>query len=222
MKISQNNNFIYLFIALVSLLFFTSLSSQIDALHSSDTIQLVLVSVLLLGVHSLKADHSWMWAVYFMVFVLSILFVGKKVLSDPFLLDIFHLLTLLVFFAGSFRQSYRQIFTSSVIDRNMLMGSVVLFLLIGLIWSVLYLLLLSIFPEGFNGFHPTSWQEDFSKVTYFSFVTLTTLGYGDISPKSPITEFFVYSEAIAGIFYMAIIVSSLVSARLNTSSKDSQ
>jgi voltage-gated potassium channel Kch len=72
-----------------------------------------------------------------------------------------------------------------------------------------------IFPDGFNGLEPISWRENFTRVTYFSFVTLTTLGYGDISPKNSITQFFVYTEAIVGVFYMATFVSSIVSARLN-------
>ena len=47
-----------------------------------------------------------------------------------------------------------------------------------------------------------------------SFVTLTTLGYGDISPNTPFAQVAVYMEAIAGVFYMAIVVASLVSAGL--------
>nr|WP_269764034.1 potassium channel family protein [Shewanella benthica] len=49
-------------------------------------------------------------------------------------------------------------------------------------------------------------------MAYFSFVTLTTLGYGDISPISPFSQVLVYMEAIAGVFYMAIVVASLVSS----------
>ncbi|MBT8054181.1 MAG: potassium channel family protein [Gammaproteobacteria bacterium] len=46
--------------------------------------------------------------------------------------------------------------------------------------------------------------------TYFSFVTLTTLGYGDISPATPLAEVLVILEAVTGIFYLAIIVASLM------------
>ncbi|MCV5959457.1 potassium channel family protein, partial [Escherichia coli] len=50
---------------------------------------------------------------------------------------------------------------------------------------------------------------------YFSFVTLTTLGYGDISPLTPLAQVVVYLEAITGVFYMAIVVSSLVSSNID-------
>ncbi len=46
---------------------------------------------------------------------------------------------------------------------------------------------------------------------YFSFITLTTLGYGDITPVSNTARALAYSEAIFGVFYMAILVAGLVS-----------
>ena len=49
----------------------------------------------------------------------------------------------------------------------------------------------------------------------YSFVTLTTLGYGDISPVLPLARFLVYMEAIVGVFYMAILVASLIGVRLS-------
>jgi hypothetical protein len=48
-------------------------------------------------------------------------------------------------------------------------------------------------------------------LTYFSFVTLTTVGYGDISPVSSATRTFAWIEAITGQFYLAVIVAGLVS-----------
>lgn len=59
------------------------------------------------------------------------------------------------------------------------------------------------------------WFELMPNYIYFSFVTLTTLGYGEITPTLPITRFLVYSEAIIGQFYMAILVASLVGTHLS-------
>ncbi|RLA58634.1 MAG: two pore domain potassium channel family protein, partial [Epsilonproteobacteria bacterium] len=80
----------------------------------------------------------------------------------------------------------------------------------------IYLLILAMDPEAFSGIEAANWQQIFARVSYYSFVTLTTLGYGDILPKNHIAEFFVYMEAIIGVFYMAIIVSSLISLRLSS------
>ena len=46
-------------------------------------------------------------------------------------------------------------------------------------------------------------------------VTLTTLGYGDITPEQPLARFLAYSESIAGIFYTTILVASLIGVRLS-------
>ena len=48
-------------------------------------------------------------------------------------------------------------------------------------------------------------------LTYFSFMTLTTVGYGDISPVSPAIRTLAWMEAITGQFYLAVIVAGLVS-----------
>ena len=45
-------------------------------------------------------------------------------------------------------------------------------------------------------------------------VTLTTLGYGDITPQQPVARFLAYMEAITGIFYTTVLVASLIGMRL--------
>jgi len=213
--ISSQNNFSYLFVALLTLLFSMAIFKYIESSWLSNLVEILFFATLLLGVHSLKSEQSWIWAVYIMTLSLFVIFLTKQLIHNQTLIDVIHLIVLLIFFIGSFFLSFKQILMSKEITQNMIVGSLVLFLLLGLIWSTLYLLLLIIFPHGFNGLDALSWKENFSHVTYFSFVTLTTLGYGDISPNNSITQFFVYIESIVGVFYMAIIVSSLVSARLS-------
>jgi hypothetical protein len=123
--------------------------------------------------------------------------------------------TLLIFFVTSYISAYKQILFSGKIDRNKLIGSVSLYLLLGNIWTIIYLILILIDHNAFSGLEVANWQQGFARVGYYSFVTLTTLGYGDILPHNHIAEFFVSMEAVTGIFYIAIVVSSLISLRLN-------
>jgi voltage-gated potassium channel Kch len=109
-----------------------------------------------------------------------------------------------------------QVLFEGDIDANKIIGSLTLYILLGLIWAVIYMIIILIDPTAFSGVEVTTWQEGFARMAYYSFVTLTTLGYGDILPKNHVAEFFVYMEAIIGVFYMAIIVSSLISLRLAT------
>ena len=72
-------------------------------------------------------------------------------------------------------------------------------------------------PDSFSGIATTDWQENFLHMVYFSFITLTTLGYGDIAAALPVSRFFDYLEAIVGRFYLAILVASLIGMRLSGS-----
>ena len=51
---------------------------------------------------------------------------------------------------------------------------------------------------------------------YFSFVTITTLGYGDITPVTQTAKTLSFTEAIVGQFYIAVLVAGLVSAYIST------
>ena len=52
----------------------------------------------------------------------------------------------------------------------------------------------------------------FSQLTYFSFVTMSTLGYGDIIPRTPLAETACWMQSIVGQLYIAILIARLVSA----------
>jgi voltage-gated potassium channel Kch len=88
-----------------------------------------------------------------------------------------------------------------------------------MIWAMMYLLIAQALPGSFNGVPQAPWLENFPTATYFSFVTITTLGYGDILPVSPLARFLVTMEAIVGVFYMAIVVASLIGVRLSSVGK---
>lgn len=57
-------------------------------------------------------------------------------------------------------------------------------------------------------------------LTYFSFVTLTTAGYGDIVPATPLTRILAALEAVLGQFYLAVLVAGLVGIRVSRHSDD--
>ena len=72
-----------------------------------------------------------------------------------------------------------------------------------------YSMLETLQPNSFN--LPVTLAElDPFTYTYFSYVTMTTLGYGDISPVTPLARVLVIIEAMTGMFYLAVIVASLV------------
>ena len=129
-------------------------------------------------------------------------------------LDVVHLLLLLAFFVMTTIIAARQVLFTGEITLNKIVGAICIFFLLGLIWATMYLLLLEWDPATFNNIQHVSWHDSFPKVVYFSFVTMTTLGYGDISPALPLARFLAYLEAVMGLFYIAVMVASLVGVRV--------
>ena len=212
-QITKKNNFVYLFFSLVIFLFSASVIIDFPGSVGDDIFSFVTILMLLVSLRSLKTERTWTKAVY----VLIVFFILSTVLGKFFdhqSLGYIILVTLLISFTGSFTASVKQVLTVGDIDVNKLIGSLSLYILLGLIWTVIYMLLLTIDPQSFSGVETSNWQQSFSRMAYYSFVTLTTLGYGDVLPTTHVSEFFVYMEAIIGVFYMAIIVSSLISLRL--------
>ena len=107
-----------------------------------------------------------------------------------------------------------EIFSGTPVDGNKLIGALCVYLLLGLIWAVLYSLILHLDPLAFQGLGFEVVRAVDADLVYFSFVCLTTLGFGDILPVTPLARFFVYLEAIVGQFYIAVIVAILVGSRL--------
>jgi len=107
---------------------------------------------------------------------------------------------------------FSHILKDKKVTSNTLYGSICVYLLVGITWSFFYVLVYTIFPDSFyinpenNLDHVVSWND----LTYYSFVTLTTLGYGDITPVTPHARSLSYLEAIIGQVYLTIIIARLV------------
>ncbi len=88
-----------------------------------------------------------------------------------------------------------------------LFGAAACFMLLGQVWAGCYAIVLLTDPKP-PSFSPE--QVGWDDLVYFSTVTLTTLGYGDITPRSQPARALATLEAMAGLFYFAVIVSRLV------------
>ena len=104
----------------------------------------------------------------------------------------------------------RHVFSGTRIDRNMLYGAMCVYLLMGMVWAIVYTLIFEFWPTAFHGMETPSGLATFDDFLYFSFVTLASLGYGDITPAAPVARTLAYLEVIAGQFYIAIMVAGLV------------
>ncbi|MEI6896426.1 MAG: ion channel [Psychromonas sp.] len=222
-QVTKKDNFSYLLFSLFFLLLSSAMVDQFFSrtlLGQSLVIALTVISMSI-AVWSLRSSrYAFNTA---LGLVLSTIIISIIVIAlDKAELAFIHLLLMLTFFSMTLRLATQQALFSGEITYNSIIGSICIFLLLGLIWVILYLLLIEFTDTAFIGIDVLPWQENFPNLIYFSFVTLTTLGFGDLLPISPLARFLVYIEAIVGVFYMAIVVSSLVGAGISQTQKESR
>jgi hypothetical protein len=114
-----------------------------------------------------------------------------------------------IFFGFILAQLLLFIVRSPQVDANVLCAGVAGFLMLGILWVPIYLAVERAHPGSFNVADRET-LEGFNAF-YFSFVTLCTVGYGDVTPVTKMARMAAVTEAIMGLFYMAMLISRLVS-----------
>jgi voltage-gated potassium channel len=115
-----------------------------------------------------------------------------------------------------------QIRNAKRVSANVLYATFSLYLIIGLFWGSLYALVYQFSPGAYSGVLLENTQNVNHTFNYFSFVTLTTLGYGDITPQIPGAASLCQMEAIVGQFFTAVVVAWLMGMYLFDSKNQKQ
>jgi len=210
--VSDKNNFVYLTISLVVLLLVAALVDQFPIPLGQHLVEALTVLTLASGIIGMRDTHLYIRTKLGLITGVAVIVLLGAIL-DASGLHYAHLLILMSFYIWATWLAARQVLFTGPIDMNKIIGAICIYLLMGLIWALSYLLIAQAMPDAFNGLEQLPWYENFADMAYYSYVTLTTLGYGDISPVAPVARFLVYMEAIVGVFYMAILVASLVGIR---------
>ena len=208
----------YLTVGIILLLFVSALVDQFPDVSGYHLVQAFSVVNIIIGLFGFKSTDSWLLSRAGIIF-LGIVAIMAGIVFELLELFYLHLLLLFFFYIWAVWVAAKQVLFSGVIDLNKIVGAICIYLLMGLIWAMMYLFLAQGIPGAFNGLEQVVWYDNFADVAYYSFVTLTTLGYGDISPVAPIARFLVYMEAVVGVFYMAVLVASLIGVGINESQK---
>jgi hypothetical protein len=133
---------------------------------------------------------------------------------------LFHLVPV-VFLAYTIVTILRTIYADRRVSLDGINGALGGYLLLGLAFGHLYCLAEELRPGSFHldehvGPLPVETDRRHSLLTYFSLITLTTVGYGDISPHSPPARTLAWLEAVTGQFYIAVVVAILVGLKVST------
>lgn len=111
---------------------------------------------------------------------------------------------------------------SKTVSINVIYAAVCLYFFIAIIWSFIYLATYNTVENAFsfsagltNSLNPN--EDSIAVFSYFSFVTMTTLGYGDISPIHPIARAWVSTQSVLGQLYLAIVMARFVGLYISDS-----
>ena len=216
----KHGNFAWLILALLIFLIAVPIADDLHVL-SQPILRAIAFSLLLgIGVLSLRgAGKLFVIAMVIVVIGVALNFVAVQTSSTLAIYGSFLAIMAFLLIAISF--TFHRVAKWHEITANRIVGAVAVYLLLGVLWSVLYTLVEIYSPGSFRGFD-TGTQIDWeSEWLYFSFVTMTTLGYGDIVPVSGIAKVLAYMQAIFGQFYIAILVAGLVGAYIARGDRES-
>lgn len=210
----RKNNFFYLLVALLIFIVGVPVARDLGLLSLPVSKILGISCLLAIGVWSLRgAGRLFAFGMFFVVvgIILSLLSTAR----DDELLSIASLFSLFAFLLLTTVSASKQVGMSDEISLNRIIGAICIYLMLGVIWSIGYSVLNIVEPGSFKGLTELAdpaWNSDW---IYYSFVTITTLGYGDITPLTQSARTLSFAEAIVGQFYIAVLVAGLVSAYIS-------
>lgn len=208
-------NFAYLLISLLGFLIIIAIFAQYPAIGGDQVLMFLIEATLIVGIWSLVRQRFWFMFGLILIAIGGINIILELIIHHSWAHYI-NLLVALLFYLSTTAIAFRSLLTGERIDLNMIMGSICVYILVGISWSIFYYFESIIHPGAFNGIVGEGGKQQFSELLYYSYVTLSTLGYGDITPVTPIARTLAFLEALFGQFYIAILVASFVGMHLST------
>jgi hypothetical protein len=171
---------------------------------------------------------SMRWRVFAMAAVLFVIAMGSGLLlgvtwnetapSGHVLLTVCTLAATVAFLGFVGGVILHEVLVSVPVTWNTVCGALCVYLLAGAICANFYLLIHLMDPGSFVGAYPLAGRIDSAAAldrhsaafTYYSFTTLSTLGMGDITPRSPLARTLSWMEAVLGQIYLAVLVARLI------------
>jgi hypothetical protein len=150
---------------------------------------------------TLSIGIAVLWLIFAVLYAFDPLSLWKSMVTYVILV-VFHAMLTLVLF--------RYIFTSTEVTTDVLFGAVAAYFLLSFLFVPIYGMLETYSPGSFVDHgtgNPVHWQE----LVYYSLITLSTAGFGDVTPINPWARMLAGLEATVGVMYVAILMARLVS-----------
>jgi len=208
---TDDRGLLFLLIAIFTLIFIIypiAGNSELGSLIAN----LFIIFILFTGV--ISVDINRRYRAKLIIFLISLIIISG--LADYYTPDSvihLHIFIRLIFLWMLVILIFKKVFRNKPISFFFrITGSITIYLLIGFIWANMLFILNHFIPDSFQ-FSVQINHEDNNMFNfiYYSFETLTTLGYGDILPMTPLAKTLIILEALIGPLYLAILIGRLVS-----------
>ncbi|MFC1548550.1 ion channel [Candidatus Omnitrophota bacterium] len=207
--------FFYLLASLLFILFAYPIFER--SFWAGKILALFFTGVLVAGVYVVSGESRIKFKISLILAIPTVIFLWTdQFLPIDFAWDLiadvvsYTLLVLFTFFTAISVLLY--VIKAKKVVADVLAGAACVYLLFGLSWGMLYALLERVTPGSFIFGEAIKMGTllDWPVFNYYSFTTLTTLGYGDITPVSSRAQSFAILEAITGVLFTALLVARLV------------
>lgn len=122
----------------------------------------------------------------------------------------------LIFFSYIVIVMLRYIFATQRVTLDIIFAALCAYLIIGLAWMCIYSCIELRLPGSFSSITANDHQTQMHEFLYYSFVTLSTLGYGDVTPLNEFAKPWAIIESIIGQFYLAVVLARLVGLQISS------
>jgi len=205
----------FLFLLISILLFFVIRPFLTERVGIAYLMEIFLLLIFLSAVYAIRQKKSVFILALFLVLVMEILQLYSYLKGIPSLDMLSNILGgLLLAYTAAIILFH--LFREDRITGDMIMGAICAYFLMGLVWAFVYSTLELFQPGSFQMPQGTVNQATFA---YYSYVTLTTLGYGEITPISAPARSFAILEAMIGQLYLAVLIARLVGIHITQSSR---
>ncbi len=176
---------------------------------------------LLAGILLISKKRKLMWFLVVLLVITSIA-VGLDLIGEKSktLFSFVQMTAYFLFYSIVTLEIIKQVWNAKLVSKNVIFGLISGYISIGLIGFFIFLTIEMIHPNSFNGLALTSTNPEAmtEELMYFSYITLTTIGYGDILPITPLARKAAILIGLVGQMYLVVITAIVVGKYINQSS----
>lgn len=212
------HDFFYIFIALIALLVLVPMSRDNPAVYTSISaiLSLMVLNVIYNARESMKTVVIDV-LVLFPGLILSWFYVFTNSKINYSWLHLFYIL----FYLYIVYIIIVRIIKSRQFTSNTIFGSISIYIAMGIAFGYLYTLIYSVEPSSFSHIVYHTDAQLLNELVFFSFMTISTVGYGEIMPINPVSSAVVTIEAIFGQLYIAVVIAKVVSLTITKANQGS-